>query len=94
MDRRWRQLSTVQNVKTETYIDLSKASYPVRAAQYPTSTMIPWLTINPRVTQLRALLPQETKCQPERRTAGRVRCVVGGGGGHHEAFKIIRRHQY
>ena len=26
------------------------------------------------------------KCQPERRTAGRVRCVVGGGGGHHQAF--------
>ena len=24
---------------------------------------------------------KETKCQPERRTAGRVMCVVGGGGG-------------
>ena len=39
----------------------SKASYPVRAAQYLTSTMIPWLTIIPRVTQLRALLPQKRR---------------------------------
>ena len=40
---------------------------------------------------------KETKCQPERRTAGRVtvRCVMGGGGGgHHQAFRIIRSHQY